>query len=281
MLTGRFIDARRHAMTGLTDKTQSGFTLLEAIVAMLITGIVASMVAVFMRVPVQGYVDTANRAELTDAADTALRRMARDIRLALPNSIRVNATGNAVEFLLTSTGGRYLDISDAPAGNFLNFTNASDTDFVYIGSPLPINQGDQIVVYNLGLGNPNNDAYTGANRASVDSVNGSLINLTSNPFALGVSSSPFHRFQVVTTPVTFGCADGQLRRYWGYAIPAAQAFPPVGAQSAVLADGVSTCVFSYGTPVQVNSQLMGLSLTMQRNGESVSLFHQIHVVNLP
>jgi MSHA biogenesis protein MshO len=281
MLIGRFTDAQRHAMTGLVRKTQSGFTLLETIMAIVITGIVVSMLAVFMRVPLQGYVDTANRAELTDAADTALRRMTRDIRLALPNSIRVNGTGNAVEFLLTSTGGRYLDLSDAPAGNFLSFTIAGDTDFVNIGLPLPINQNDQIVVYNLGPGNPTNDAYIGANRASVASVNGNLITLTSNPFALGVSSSPFHRFQVVTTPVTFGCVGGQLIRYWGYAIPAAQSFPPAGAQSAVLADGVANCVFSYSTPVHVNSQLMGLSLTLLRNGESVSLFHQIHVVNLP
>jgi hypothetical protein len=34
------------------------------------------------------------RAELTDQADVALRRITRDIRLALPNSLRVTTTGH-------------------------------------------------------------------------------------------------------------------------------------------------------------------------------------------
>ena len=39
------------------------------------------------------------RAELTDAADVALRRMTREIRQALPNSLRVS--GNCIEFIAT------------------------------------------------------------------------------------------------------------------------------------------------------------------------------------
>ena len=54
-----------------------------------IVGIIGAMVAVFIRSPVQSYVDSARRAELGDVADTALRRIIRDLRLALPNSVRV------------------------------------------------------------------------------------------------------------------------------------------------------------------------------------------------
>ncbi|HJW54183.1 MAG TPA: prepilin-type N-terminal cleavage/methylation domain-containing protein, partial [Burkholderiaceae bacterium] len=57
---------------------EKGFTLAEAVIVIVITGIIAGTVAVFLRLPVQGYVDTAARAELTDIADTALRRMTRD-----------------------------------------------------------------------------------------------------------------------------------------------------------------------------------------------------------
>ncbi|NCN89388.1 MAG: prepilin-type N-terminal cleavage/methylation domain-containing protein, partial [Gallionella sp.] len=56
--------------------SQRGFTLIEMIVVIVITGIIAGIVAIFIKAPVQGYVDSARRAELTDIADTAVRRLA-------------------------------------------------------------------------------------------------------------------------------------------------------------------------------------------------------------
>ena len=89
-----------------------GFTLVEAIVSIVIIGILGAIVAVFIKAPIQGYADTVARAEAGEEADLALRRMAREIRLALPNSVRVNTEGDTIEFLLTKTGGRYLAVED-------------------------------------------------------------------------------------------------------------------------------------------------------------------------
>ena len=89
-----------------------GFTLIELITAMVLTGILAAAAAVFLRVPIAGYFDIARRAALTDIADLAVRRFSRDVQTALPNSVRVaGACGGGgtcyLEYLEVRTGGRY------------------------------------------------------------------------------------------------------------------------------------------------------------------------------
>jgi MSHA biogenesis protein MshO len=115
---------------------QSGFTLVEAVVVILISGIVFAVVAIFIQRPVEGYFDTTRRAALSDIADTAVRRITRDLRLALPNSVRVS--GNYLEFLLTTGGGRYrAEPTSTGTGNILDFTSpGGDASFDVIG-PTP------------------------------------------------------------------------------------------------------------------------------------------------
>ena len=133
---------------------ERGFTLVEMIMVIVITGIIGGMVAVFLKAPVQQYMDVSRRADMTDIADTALRRISRDLRTALPNSVRVIAAGacpvtaanpggiglcDSVEFLPTSGGGRYrADTGGAagclgsPSGEALDFT-AADACFGVLG----------------------------------------------------------------------------------------------------------------------------------------------------
>ncbi len=276
------------------------FTLVEAVIVIAIMGILAGVVATFIRLPVQGYIDSAARAELTDIADLAMRRMARDLRLALPNSIVVASDQRSVSFLITKTGGRYLAEEDGVGGSVLSFSDPTLTTFGVVGV-LPTGRqtilaGDYIVVNNLGPGYSPADAYAGQNRAVVASVNtaSNQITLASNPFAAQnpVMASPTHRFHVVTGPVTYTCnntagAPAQvLTRIWGYPIPAAQTGATTGSpsQSALIASDLAACLFDYALPANQRSALVGLSITLQRPGSSdgpVNLRHQVHVDNTP
>ena len=89
--------------------SQRGFTLVEMIVVIVITGIIGGIVAMFIRAPVQGYVDSARRADMSDVADTALRRLratcARQCRTACV--LRIRQISTYIEFLPTRDGGRY------------------------------------------------------------------------------------------------------------------------------------------------------------------------------
>ncbi|MEE2983226.1 MAG: hypothetical protein VX929_08030, partial [Pseudomonadota bacterium] len=82
--------------------------------------------------PIQGFIDTARRATLVDEADTAPNRLTREVRLALPNSVRI-AGGQALEFLRTRSGGRYrAQIDPEMASNPLDFP-PTDSKFDVLG----------------------------------------------------------------------------------------------------------------------------------------------------
>lgn len=262
-----------------------GFTLLEAIVVIVISGIVFAIVAVFIRKPIDGYLDATRRAQLSDTADVALRRLVRDLRLALPNSIRLDASGRHLEFLLTSGGGRYRAETDqAGAGNILDF-NAVDASFDVIGAaPLAV-AGDQIVVFNLGDGFAGADAYqSGGNRTGFGSLSGATITL--NPARRFPFASPGRRFHIVRHAVTYECAPAQgvVRRWWNYGFDTTQRTPPSGGSNALLATQVSDCGFSYSpsdAALAYRYGTVGITLALTAGGETVRLFTQAHTANTP
>lgn len=286
-----------------------GFTLVEMIVVIVITGIIGGIVAMFIRAPMQGYVDSARRAEMSDVADTALRRIARDLHTAVPNSVRMNAADPTYfEFLPTRDGGRYR-VTDVGAGacgasgNDLSF-DIADTCFEIIGSAMDFNAGDAIVI-----GSTQSDG----NLPYMIAAAGGVMRMIANPTGVGTglhavkisSTVPFpstseldgHRFEVVPADqraVTYGCinlqngaldanGDGQgsLTRYSAYGINYPQKAPAaLGVAGSALANNVSACNFVYTTTSQRDS-LLAVTLTITRSKESVTLYHEIHINNIP
>lgn len=267
----------------------AGFTLVESVIVIVVTGILAAVVALFIRAPVQGYFDAVRRAELTDQADVALRRITRDIRLALPNSLRVTTTGNVsyIEFIMTRSGGRYRDPSDgSTGGDFLSFTNTADLSFDVHG-PLPdMAVNDFIVIYNLGTGTAN--AYAGSNRATISAITGNNVTLSSNPYAAQSPplSSPGGRFQVVSATVqavSYSCPTataGAVQRYANYGFNVVQSTPPAGTPALLLTQG-ATCAVNYVPALGGRNGLLEITLTLTSGGETINLAQQIRVDNSP
>ena len=252
-------------------RSECGFTLVEAIMTIVLTGILVAAVAVFIRVPVQGYLDVSRRADLTDTADSALRRIGRDLRGALPNSIQITGGGAQIQFIPIKAAGRYRE--GAP-GDPLDFANPADTSFDVIGPGVNIAVGDFLVIYNLGIAG--SDAYAGNNRRAATSTGTGVTAVTFSgaqfPFA-----SPARRFQVVGTPASYVCAGGLLTRYWNYGYGVT---PPAGS-SALLASNVSACQFAYAAGITAQNALVTLQLGITRDNETVNLVHQVHVSNVP
>jgi MSHA biogenesis protein MshO len=284
-------------MRSLTVKRARGFTLVEAIVVMVLTAILAGIMVLFIRNPVNSYVDTAARAELTDVAEIALRRMAREIRTAVPNSIRFTTVGNTsfLEFIPSRAGGRYLAGDDGvnPGPPVvhppLSFTQPGQLTFEVIGpmppAPYPIASNDIIIISNFGTGFDNGDAYAlnANNRAVVDQVNppnGKIITLLANPFAGNVNPPASKRFIVAGQPVTFACMNdpvtgrGQLMRFSNYGFQPNQVNPASldlrsltpsrQVQMALMADNVLGCNFTVTAVANRQAALVGIGIALAR-----------------
>ncbi len=293
---------KRHSLLSNTR----GFTLIELIVVILIISILSGVLITIMRIPVLQLVQIEQRANLVDIAETALLRMTREIRLALPNSIRLSDgsalsscdisvnTVCALEFLRTLDGGRYRN----KGANRLKFNKSSDT-FEYFGvlnnlAAIAVSGGatqtnclsanatvDCMVVFNTGQSSAN--AYNGDNIAALTAKTASTLSFDLSPVSRFPFRSPNQRFFVVDTPVSFVCASSEINRYFDHTIQTTQQAPPTTGTSNLLANQITGCVIDYDPGSATRSGLVTVSLTVRDNdlGQEVTLLQQAHVDNQP
>lgn len=272
-----------------------GFTLIEMIIVIVITGIIASTVAIFIKPAIDSYTASVHRAELTDAVDTALRRLSRDVRTAVPNSLRQHSN-TCIEYAPIRAAGRYRRERNVAGDDELSFS-AADNQFDVLNMtpagtvPAP---GDQVVIYNLGQDVA--DLYAAGNNRGAVAAGSTAALVQLSPSKLFPLASPNASFQLVPAsgPVALVCTgvgtvagsgSGRLvaRTGQGY-VAATGTCPAVVAGTTtdtILVDRVSACSFNYNSDVLRRHGLLTVSLSLMRDGETVNLVQQIHIDNVP
>jgi len=280
---------------------QTGFTLIELIVVMVVTGIIAASIVVFFRPAFNSYVAVGRRAGLTELADTALRKMSRDIHLAVPNSIR-SPNSQCFELVPTSTGGRYRMGPDTTLAGSAWFDGTAAVSALDVLTPLSATPvaGDWLVIDNQNT----NDVYAGTNRAAILSVAAppdpnlgySRITLqAATQFPVGYTGGRFTVVPNAQNAVFYVCAGagvdaegsgtGTLYRFanYGYtaATPASCPVPVVGT-TPVLATKVKSCRFDYSptSGTQQNS-FVWMTLEIADQNEPIAMVQGTHVDNVP
>lgn len=247
-------------------RAQRGFTLVELVVAITLLGILAMVTVPLLQLPMSAYVEATRRATTASDIDATATKLRTDLATALPNSIRIDATGRWLEYLEVRAVGRFRNGSDgtpascpAACGNDVMQFACNESCFTTLG-PLqgtaPVVGSDYVVINPMtptgAVGNPYFGGAAlppGGIKSRLQSMtpiaSGSRITMTAHSFALAPAN---RRFYVVSMPVTYECnlATRRLTRRWGYAVAAAQptAFGG-GTLSAPLALQVQGCRFSY------------------------------------
>lgn len=256
-------------------KQQRGFNLIELIVVITVLGIIMAGTASYITQGMIAYTDTVRREELANVGRATIERIARELRTALPNSIRVS--NNCLEFQPVVTGSAYVTLPLDVASN--SMTVAAFT--------LPTGGGNRyVVVYPYTTG----ALYTISNPGPIvgfTSVSGAptatVIFSAAHRFSL---ASPYQRFFIVGDPVSFCVVGTALRRYSGYGLNTVQAAPPASG-TALLAENIQTVdnsatvtPFTYSPGTLKRNALIDLDLRYFIDGEWIRLSHEVQIRNV-
>jgi MSHA biogenesis protein MshO len=264
--------------------------MVELVVTIVIIGILASLGGMFISRPMEGYVDLKRRAELVDQAEMALRRMQRDIRAALPNSIREIDSNNdgiaeGIEMLHVVDGGRYRRLPDDEGNDHILSFTEDNTTFEVLGGLQHFSdidtENDFVVIYNLTATGSNANAYSGDNIKQLHNTSTESI-LQFDPAVRFPYSSPYQRFFIVDEAVTYMISDGKLTRHVRSTFDNSQPDPEPedGDLVAKFIDEANSS-FDYSSATSKRSGLVTMRLTLEDKEERISLLHQVHVDNAP
>ena len=246
-------------------RSVAGFTLIELVAVMVLLGIVGVASVKFIRQGVEIYSDTVGRDQLQQRARYAIERMSRELRNALPGSVRVASSSDGstqcIEFMPIIAGSTYLNpLADAVV------TSVEVVDVISAGNPsgdrLAVYPIDSAELYNLSSTNSPLRTITGFTDSDPNDGKQMVTISSSAPFA---HESPTRRFYIVDpNPVSFCARNGALTRHSGYALSATQGLPPANglllAEHIRLNDGGPVAPFSYSSGTTQRAGVVYLDL---------------------
>jgi len=247
----------KKANTANTANKTKGFTLLELIIVIIILGVMSVGIAGFITLSTQTYLNVSERDELLANARFVTERLNREIRNAVPNSLRLTNAGQCLEFTPIIESTTYTDIPVAPETarntiNVIKFDEAFDTSW-------------NAVVYPLNT----DDVYGNNNKVhGVDSIveTGDEWVITLDNNVLYKEESPTQRIYFINGTVEYCLtSEHELER-----------------DSVIMAEDIyNTAPFVINDATLQRNAMLQVTLHFTRDNEDYVFNNDIHINNVP
>ncbi|MGI2187119.1 PilW family protein [Shewanella oncorhynchi] len=281
-------------LSTINKKSTLGFTLVEMVTVILILGILVVGVSSFIIFGTRIFVESSSVDQVLSQSRFAVERMTRELRSALPNSVRLNSdslTYQCVEFVPIEASTTYLTMPIIPAA-------AASTGIVILDrnqDENKISENQFAWIYPL----VDADVYSSARqkRAQVKTPPLTLANQVTLTFTAPTrfaEASPRQRIYFGSSPVSYCFEKGangndlQIVRYAGYNFNTVQPNPATMGTGVLMAQSVANRLDNSNdlplilTPSSlVNNAMVHLQPRFNVNGETFQYRHQVQVINVP
>ncbi|WP_348729918.1 prepilin-type N-terminal cleavage/methylation domain-containing protein [Rheinheimera texasensis] len=272
-----------------------GFTLVELITVLVLLGISVVGLSTLLGNMSGIYLQSAQREQLLGQSRFVLERLNRELRDAVPNSLRVSNSNSwsCLEFVPFSAVVRYRTIALQPdtqttmdvvslEPNFALAVSAGQWLLVYPTSPADIYAASAQPAQKVQLRNtPQPD--DGDNNSATRRLQ------FSQAFGFG-TASPASRAYLLNSPVSFCALGNEIRRYEGYGLQSSQPLPGSGLSNGALMarqisnDLATRPVFELAPDALTRNSLVQIQLELtseQDSGTVLSYSHLVQVSNVP
>jgi MSHA biogenesis protein MshO len=194
-------------------KNQRGFTLIELVTVIVILGVLATGITSFLRFGTQSYTDAVDRNAVISTARFVVERLNREVRNALPNSIRTNGDDNqCLEFVPIDKSVVYLDIPVLPEAA------SNNIDVLMLAGDLS-STTQYVAVYALNSDDIYNKEAGVIEEFSSVANSGDRQVVSSISFANSIrfkDESPTERLYLIGSPVSYCVENQAIYRYQSY-----------------------------------------------------------------
>ena len=262
------------------------------IIVIVLLGVLSLGISSFINFGTQVYTDATDRDEVVSSARFAIERLNREIRLAVPNSIRINGNNakQCIEFTPIILSAVYTDIAVAPELSSSSIKAIAFDESLFNGgffnNGLPTSLFVGVYLLNAG------EFYSGTSNKIFSLLNNN-INKLGNEWTINLSGaqtftqeSPTNRLYFFNYAVSYCIQNSKLTRHQTYTRNIDNTPTSDGvlmAEFIDMHDDTDTVVppFFLTEVSQLRNALVLIKLSFERNNERVIFNNEIQVPNVP
>lgn len=256
-----------------------GFTLIELIAVILLLSVTLVGSASFIRWGALTFADGAERQRLLEESRFVVERLSREIRAAVPASVRLNSNGSCVEFVPILGVGSYLSLPTQSPDTTV--TVVADSSYTYATGDDLILQATQ--AQDIYASSNNTRTNTTAYSSTVSGLAQATITLAPTQFDAAFQANPSrpNRYYMVNDQVSYCVlSDGTMRRFQYPDVYPSQPTVTTLTNGELMAEQIANTAggnFSFANSEQTT---LSLYLAFQRqNAEAMEFYHLIGLRN--